>query len=270
VSIDPDAVTDLDGVAGLDTALHFLEGSKEEVARYVLVLDALNFGSGWFHTLDLPPGESGTDAITRALTAHARGRGGTWTAAELRRLRAHDVAALLGQSPRHELMGLYAQALNQLGGWLGDRTALAAIAPAGRSAERLAALLAAGMAFFDDAGFHKRAQIAANDLALAGVADFGDLDVLTIFADNLVPHVLRVDGVLAYAPELAAAVDAGELLPAGGAMEQEIRACAVHACERLAARAGIAPRVLDNRLWNRGQDPPYTASPPHRTRTVFY
>ncbi len=43
---------------------------------------------------------------------------------------------------------------------------------------------------FDDRGFYKRAQIVASDLALAGVARFADLDRLTIFADNLVPHVL--------------------------------------------------------------------------------
>ena len=55
-----------------------------------------------------------------------------------------------------------------------------------------------GMAMFDDRGFYKRAQIVAADLALAGVARFRDLDRLTIFADNLVPHVLRCDGVLVY------------------------------------------------------------------------
>ena len=74
------------------------------------------------------------------------------------------------------------------------------VADAGGSAERLAAALAEGMPFFRDEGFYKRAQIVANDLALAGVAEFEDLDRLTIFADNLVPHVLRVDGVLRYAP----------------------------------------------------------------------
>ncbi len=77
----------------------------------------------------------------------------------------------------------------------------------------LAAQLAAGMPMFADPGFYKRAQILPADLALAGVAEFDDLDELTIFADNLVPHVLRVDGVLAYDDELAAQIDAGELLP---------------------------------------------------------
>ena len=62
---------------------------------------------------------------------------------------------------------------------------------------------------------------------------FHDLDRLTIFADNLVPHVLRCDGVLVYDARLAAHIDAGrELRP--GPQEREIRACAVHACELLA------------------------------------
>ena len=44
--------------------------------------------------------------------------------------------------------------------------------------------------------FLKRAQIAAADLCRAGVAEFADLGELTMFADNLVPHVLRLDGIL--------------------------------------------------------------------------
>ena len=125
------------------------------------------------------------------------------------------------------------------------------------------------MAMFDDRGFYKRAQIAAADLALAGVASFADLDRLTIFADNLVPHVLRCDGVLVYDESLAARIDAGELLPPGGP-EREIRACAVHACELISARTGVPPRVLDHRLWNRGQAPEYKARPRHRCRCVYY
>ena len=166
-------------------------------------------------------------------------------------------------------MALYARALNDLGGFLGERAALGLVAATGGSAERLAGQLAEGMPFFDDRGFYKRAQIVPSDLALAGVAEFGDLDRLTIFADNLVPHVLRVDGVLEYDPALAARIDAGELLPQGRA-EREIRACAVHACEQLAGRTGIPPRELDIRLWNRGQAPEYKALPRHRTRSVYY
>jgi hypothetical protein len=126
------------------------------------------------------------------------------------------------------------------------------------------------MPFFADHGFYKRAQIAANDLQLAGVVDYPDIDTLTIFADNLVPHVLRLDGVLVYDAALARAVDSRQDLPAGSAFERELRACAVHACEGLAARAGVPPRTLDNWLWNRGQHPPYSERPAHVTKTVFY
>jgi hypothetical protein len=267
VRIDRDADIEPGGVSGLDAGLHYLDAGPEEIARYVLVLDAINFGSGWFDTLRLAEGESGTEAMTRALTAHARARGGTWTPDELRTIEAAEVAEVLGQDSAHELMGLYAEGLRQLGAWLDGRGALELVAEAGGSAQRFAEMLALGMPFFDDVGFYKRAQITANDLVLAGVADYPDVDRLTIFADNLVPHVLRVEGMLVYAPELAAHVDAGEELAQGSRDEVEIRACAVHACELLAERFGVAPRTLDNWLWNRGQD---VGGRPHRTKTTYY
>jgi len=174
------------------------------------------------------------------------------------------------QEPVHRtLMRLYAEALRDLGRFLGDRSALDLVEAARGSAERVATLLARGMRFFDDRGFYKRAQIVPSDLALAGAAAFDDLDRLTIFADNLVPHVLRLDGLLRYDAELAAHIDSERLLPQGRA-EREIRACAVHACEQLATRTGIPPRELDLRFWSRGQAPEYKAVPRHRTRTVYY
>jgi hypothetical protein len=106
-------------------------------------------------------------------------------------------------------------------------------------------------------------------LQLAGIAAFADIDSLTIFADNVVPHVLRVDGVVRYDDALAARIDSGELLPPGDE-EREIRACAVHACELIAERMGVPPRILDVWLWNRGQGERYKSRPRHRTRTVFY
>jgi hypothetical protein len=270
VAIDLDA---LDAIApgpppALDPDRHFLEGPPEDVATYLLTLDTINFGSGWWPTIRKRPGCSGYFTIAWALADHVRAHG-PWTPAHLLRLDGPTVAAVLGQDAGHELMWLYATALNDLGAFLGERTTLEVVDAANGSAERLAEALAAGMPFFDDRGFAKRAQIAPSNLALAGVAAFGDLDRLTIFADNLVPHVLRIDGVLRYAPALAAAIDTGELLPPGGA-EREIRACAVRACELIAGRMGVPPRVLDGWLWSRGQDARYKAIPRHRTRTVYY
>jgi Potential Queuosine, Q, salvage protein family len=270
VSIDLDAArppAEADPPA-LDPEAHYLEGSPEDVAAYVLTLDAINFGSGWFPTLRKRAGRSGYFTVAWALADRFRARG-PWSNAELRKLDPADLAAVLGQAPGHPLMRLHAEALRDLGRFLGDRTALDLVADADGSAERLAAILARGMRFFDDRGFYKRAQIVPSDLALAGLASFHDLDRLTIFADNLVPHVLRVDGVLRYDPALAAHIDAERLLPPGRE-EREIRACAVHACEQLAEHTGIPPRVLDLRFWNRGQAPEYKRIPRHRTRGVYY
>jgi hypothetical protein len=255
----------------LDPLVHYLEGEREDVARYLLALDAINFGSGWFPLLDKRVGGtplSGYFTVAWNMSDDWRANG-PWSAADLRAMTTERIAAALRQPTGLELMSLFAQALRELGRLLGDRPALGLVEDASGSAQRLAATLAGGCALFADHGFYKRAQIAANDLVLAGIAQFDDIDDLTIFADNLVPHVLRCDGVLVYDEALAAHIDSQALLPAGRE-EREIRACAVHACELLAQRTGVPPRVLDVWLWNRGQAPEYKARPRHRTRTVYY
>jgi hypothetical protein len=254
--------------APLDPRLHYLDGSAEDVARFFLTLDSINFGSGWFPALHKQPGRSGYATIAGRLTDHFR-TAGPWSNDQLRRIDTEAMALVLAQPADLELMALYAQALRDLGRWLGERTALEAVESAGGSAEAFAELLVSDMAMFHDPPFHKRAQLLASDLELAGVATFGDLDRLTIFADNVVPHVLRCDGILIYEEDLAARIDAEELLQPGRE-EREIRACALHACELLARHHSVPPRVLDNWLWNRGQAPAYKARPRHRCRCVFY
>ena len=59
-------------------------------------------------------------------------------------------------------------------------------------------------------------------------------------------------------------------LTAGGEFERELRGCAVHACEQIARELGVAPRLLDNWLWNRGVKPPYSERPAHIAHTVYY
>jgi hypothetical protein len=275
VRIDVDALAALDPgpPPALDAERHYVEGEPADVATYVLALDAINFGSGWFPTLRKRRGPDGTAVsgyFTVAWGLADRFRTlGPWTAAELRAMRTEEISDVLGQRRDHELMALFAQALRQLGAFLGDRGALDVVAAADGSAVRLAEQLAGGMAMFADHGFYKRAQIAGSDLALAGVASFRDIDRLTIFADNLVPHVLRCDGVLVYDERLAAHIDSGRQLRPGP-QEREIRACAVHACALLARRTGTTERDIDNALWTRGGAPEYKAIPRHRCRTIFY
>ncbi len=283
VRIDLDAAAEVAPAPApqLDPERHYLEGEPADVADYMLTLDAINFGSGWFPTLRKRTADgkpvSGYFTVSWALADHVRTHGPP-TSAWLSQVSTVEIAAILGQRPDHELMSLYAQALRALGRFLAERPtgptrrasrALDLVVEAGGSAQRLAEMLASGMAMFDDRGFYKRAQIVPNDLVLAGVAEFADLDRLTIFADNLVPHVLHCEGVLVYDEELASRIDKGERLTLGGS-EREIRACAVHACELISKRTGVPARAIDTWLWTRGQAPEYKARARHRCRTVFY
>ena len=255
-----------------DPQVHYLEGKRQDVATFVLTLDAINFGSGWFPTLRKAQRDgrvlSGYTTVASAVTSRFRADG-PWDSEELRAMTTTEIASVLGQPPDHELMALYAQALRELGRFLGDRSALDLVAAAGGSAEALAESVARGMTLFCDRGFYKRAQILASDLAACGVSEFSDLDQLTIFADNLVPHVLRCHGALVYDDDLGGRIDAGELIPVGR-HEREIRGCAVHACEILSRRVGVPPRTIDTLLWTLGQSPEYKSRPRHRTRCVYY
>jgi hypothetical protein len=257
----------------LDTATHYL-GTPEATLAYLVTLDAINFGSGFFPHLQKRPGLSGYFTVAASLKD-------AWplTVEDLRRLSPADCARMFGQSTPDaavdELMALFARALNDLGELVASRyrgSFAALIEAANHSAERLVPLLAE-MAFYRDVGFYKRAQLTAADLSIAGVARFDDLDRLTIFADNLVPHVLRVDGILEYDADLLARINREELIPAGSPEEQEIRACALHAVELLRGAPsvdGITSMQLDYVLWNRGQAAAYKAQPRHRARSVFY
>lgn len=262
--------------AELDPATHYL-GEPEATLAYVVTLDAINFGSGYFPHLRKRPGMSGYFTVASSLKELWEARG-PLAARDLGALTAEECARVFGQSLEDdpavaELMGLFARALNNLGDYVGSEFGAsfrALVDAADGSAEKLATLLAA-MPLYADRGFYKRAQLTAADLAIAHVAEFRDLDRLTIFADNLVPHVLRVDGVLRYDPGLLARIDREELIPAGSPEEQEIRACALHAVELIRGRLdGVTSMQLDYVLWNRGQRPAYKAQPRHRTRTVFY
>jgi hypothetical protein len=261
-----------------DPATELVEGERESRAAFVLCLDAINFGSGWWPTIRKRPGHSGYFTIAAGLTE--RFRTAPWTAAALARLDAEEIAVALGQDPKHPLMADYATALRDVGERVtGDHRGRFenVVDAAAGSAVSLTGLLAGWDAFADTSTYEgrsvpflKRAQIAAADIDRSGVAELRDLERLTAFADNLVPHVLRVDAVLRLDPALEARIEAGELLAHGSPEEVELRACAVHAIEQLAARTSLTPAEIDGVLWNRGSAPRYKSLPRPRSRNTAY
>jgi hypothetical protein len=278
------------GATFYDEAVHFRD-SPEDTVAYLVTLDAVNFGSGYFPHLIKRPGSSGYGTIARALTDRFRSHG-PLSPEVLSRITAADCARIFGQDlavpEAADLMGLFARAWNDLGRDLVERggSFTSFVDAADGSAARLLTLLDHQPLFHDvwsyqgeEIPFYKRAQILASDLAL-GVGStrwgcFRDLASLTIFADNLVPHVLRCDGILIYGRDLLAQIEGGGLLPAGCEAEIEIRACALDAVERMveslrAEGAAVTARELDMALWNRGQSPTYKALARHRTRTTAY
>src|SRR3954453_5177392 len=84
-------------------ATHFGEGDREGRAAFVVCLNAINFGSGWWPEIRKRPGCSGYPTIAAGLTERFRAAG-PWPAAELSRLAAADLAAVTGQDPELPLM----------------------------------------------------------------------------------------------------------------------------------------------------------------------
>ena len=81
VSIDLDRLVELEPgpPPELDADRHYLEGTPEDVADYMLALDTINFGSGWFPTLRKRPGMSGYFTVAASLADQWRAAG-PWSA----------------------------------------------------------------------------------------------------------------------------------------------------------------------------------------------
>ncbi|MFH2063344.1 MAG: queuosine salvage family protein [bacterium] len=127
--------------------------------------------------------------------------------------------------------------------------------------------------------FAKRAQVLVSDLhSLFGGEGYGrlaNIDKLTACADYKLPQILRKLGVMRYAEPLAEKIDSQVEIVSGSAEEVEIRACTVHAVERIRARVverlpGISSSEINDRLWLFTQEKFPDDRPYHRTRTTAY
>lgn len=267
-----------------DDAHHFL-GSAEDTAAYVLGLDAINFGSG-YKPLMVKEGWTLIDgSIYFTVSTRLKNefkRAAPWSSVQMEKLTDDDCRRVLELPRGHycdEFIHLCRTSLNELGAAVNGRFSDYIPPTAAALVEKLAKL-----PHFHDVHQYKgmtipilkRAQIAAADLHLAFERTgndklFPDAGRVTMFADNAVPHVLRTDGILEYAPKLVAKIDGGAYLPSGSAEEVEIRACAGHAVELIAAQKGLSAMNIDHTLWHRSaENSNYRKYPTHRTLTPYY
>ncbi|MDE3070351.1 MAG: hypothetical protein KGJ43_06450, partial [Acidobacteriota bacterium] len=239
-------------------------GDRELAAARVICLNAVNFGSGWWPTIRKLPGGSGYDTIAAGLDGRFAGHG-HWSARQLQELTAESLARALGQEPAHPLISRYLTSLSDVGAHVEREygcSFAAVVESAGGSVVRLADTLGSWDAYADVSRYHgrdvplyKRAQLAGAEARAAGLLPGADVGALTAFADNLVPHVLWIDGVLRIDRALRRSIDAGDLLEHGSPEEVELRACTVHAVELLADALGRrrVPAQIDELLWHRGR-----------------
>lgn len=297
VQIDPTAIVTLAESFDVTGAVQRADGdvigdpnNPERAIALALGSVAINFTSGWHDIIRKRRGMSGAVSMVQRLVDYEQATG-PLTTERLQRITPVDCSQIFEQEldggAIEELLHLLSHALQDLGALAEEHGSFVALVEsAEQSAVGLATTLTQRAPWNDTAtyngelvAFHKRAQLAAATLhrTFGGVGHgrFDDLADLTIFADNLVPHVLRLDGVLLYDRDLLAVIDRGDLLDHGSVSEVEIRACGVHAAELLAAALRehghtITCADIDHALWTRGGLPEFKAHRRHRCRNKFY
>jgi hypothetical protein len=270
-------------------------GTAEEIARWMLLLDSLNYcfwtPAGEFWTVEYQ-GRTWQRYYALVACLHravADDRAWldprTWAAAspaDIERLFAgHGRIPLLSERIRH---------INEVGRTLRDRFAgevLRLAREAGWNAGRIAAVLADNFASFHDVHTYndrkiallKRAQIFAADLEVgleqAGGPEIVGLEALTAFADYRIPQALRHLRIMTLEPRLEQRIEAGEVITASSEEEVELRACSVWAVEQMVsalhAEQGLHKPawMVDEYLWERSHDSDVSVRH-HRTITHYY
>jgi hypothetical protein len=277
-------------------AVHHFNGSEEETAAYLLVVDTVNF-CFW-----PPPGEkrwqisykgktySGyyglSVSLKRALESGIPLTAASFLASltpeQLERVLAGTGVLQLMKERLGNLQELGRVLLNKYGG-----QASRVVASAGGSAVNLVETLAGNFPSFRDQAayegqevfFYKRAQLFAADLHGAlggkGLGSFRDMTELTAFADYKLPQVLRHVQALVYSGRLAEKVDLMMPLEPGSEEEIEIRANTIWAVELVRQELKRLGKVflasdIDGFLWHLGQRDEYRTKPYHRTVNTFY
>lgn len=261
--------------------IHYFDNGPLSV-QYLFVLDTLNF-CFW------PDEELHYDHLAAGLKAALENDNSVFDADRLKSYSGSELRKLLNWSRPLPLEDERVRLLHEVGTELeksfGGKAANLVTA-AGNSVVCLVELVTRHFPGFRDHSvykghqvfLYKRAQIFVADLWGAfkgqGYGAFHDIGSITIFADYIVPAVLRQLGVLTYSPSLATIVDGKMELPSGTEEEVEIRACTIYAVEKLreliGTKAGkeVLSIQLDLWLWSCGVKCPSLQH--HRTLSIYY
>lgn len=129
--------------------------------------------------------------------------------------------------------------------------------------------------------FAKRAQLGSamiyEKFLPGGRSLFNENEIkrLSVFADYELPKALRAMEIFKYSPSLAAKIDKGELIEAGGPEEVELRACTIAAAREIARKINhfdkskkVNALHVDYRLWLDGRN--YKDAKAHMAVTTAY
>uniref|UniRef100_A0A7N0T4V7 Queuosine 5'-phosphate N-glycosylase/hydrolase n=1 Tax=Kalanchoe fedtschenkoi TaxID=63787 RepID=A0A7N0T4V7_KALFE len=250
--------------------------------QYLLVLDALNF-CFW------PDKDLNYDDLASGLKLALEKDKSVFDADRLQKYTGPELRALLNWPRPLPLEDERVRLLHEVGYELErsfDGKAANLVESCGKSASKLVRTIAQHFSGFRDHSvykghqifLYKRAQIFAADLYGAfkgrGYGEFHDVGAITIFADYIVPAVLRQLGVLRYSSLLAGLIEAENEIKAGSEEEIELRACSVYAVEKMreliAEKSGkqVLSVDLDLWLWSYGIRIPGLQH--HRTLSIYY
>ncbi|CAE7192271.1 unnamed protein product [Symbiodinium natans] len=271
-------------------------------AGFILLLHALDFGSGWRQELHRHHGKGAYLTIkpgVEALYAKALDEAGGFSAEWLRSCTKADVArtfALEDNAEVEDLLDLLLQVIHELGrgctreGSLEAFVARALEASAGApqpAAELVWALVDSFPETFDDrytlravqpVCFFKKSQLVVGELYHRFREEdsrfrFADGDDLTAYVDNVICATLRYKGVVVPNADMTKMIEAGEALQKGSEQEVCFRAAALCGVEAVTAATGhaLTSSELGNYLWaGLGKEPAIRKYQRHATKTVFY
>ncbi|KAG0451213.1 hypothetical protein HPP92_026369 [Vanilla planifolia] len=261
--------------------IHYFDNGPLTV-QYLLVLDALNF-CFW------PDKDLSYDHLALGLKAALEDDKSALDAVRLQSYTGPQLREMLKWPRPLPLEDERARLMNEVGLELErsfDGKATNLVKASRNSAQSLVTLIAKHFPGFRDHGlykghqvfFYKRAQIFVADLWNAfkgkGYGCFCDISSITIFADYIVPAVLRQLGVLKYNLSLSSVVNSNTEIVAGTEEEVEIRACSIYAVEKMRefvkAKYGKEVLSLEIDLWLWCCGVQNASLQHHRTLSMYY